>query len=77
MTTELNYQVNEELLRLENVWTDARRHAECLDESGEFSEVRVNMAYHQAEQAEEAYWSHVDIHHIAWYDNGISYRREV
>lgn len=75
MQTELNHQVNEELMRLENTWTDTRRHAECLDESGNFSEVQVDMAYYQAEEAEQAYWNHVDIHHIAWHNNGVSYRR--
>ena len=75
--TELHHQVNEELLRLENAWTDASRHAECMDESENFSEGEINRAYNQAEEAENAYWNHVDIHHIAWYNNGVSYRREV
>lgn len=73
--TELHYQVNEELLRLENIWTDTRRHAEALEESENFSEGVVNIAYHQAEEAENAYWNHVDIHHIAWDGEGVSYRR--
>lgn len=63
---QLSEAVKDQLADLENEWKALLDRAEGMEDSGNFDEGQLNMAFHQAEEAEGRFNEFVDVHNIGW-----------